>query len=229
MENSRLQLLNSPPKPRPPTKPPFKKKTSLTAPFAAFASVVEHFLNPFHPCLHLDIHLQNSRQIPQIPRFRLAMTFCIKKTRDRHARCSVGKRPILFGVVTLSVGLMIAAATFVYRVIQMGHTAERQTMSITYLTTATTDYIQTYHDWPQSWEDLAKARAQVGFVAIPRDREWVKKYVFVDFKANLRQIAGQTPSTFTGFGPTGEAYYDYPRWYANVIDAAKEAQTTNKP
>jgi hypothetical protein len=141
----------------------------------------------------------------------------------------VRKRLILIGVILLVVGLIIGGATFLYRVIQIGDTAERQTMSITYLASATTEFIQTYHDWPRSWDDLAKARAQVGAVAIPRDQDWVTKHVHIDFKADLRQIAGQTPSTFTGFGPTDEAYYDYSGWYAQIINVAKDAQTATQP
>ena len=125
--------------------------------------------------------------------------------------------------------LVVSGGAFVIEVMRKGDTAERQTISMTYLSFATTEFIHTKHDWPTSWEELAKVQPKVGMVEIPRDLDWVEKVVDVDFHARISDIARQQPDTFTGFKPRHESYYNYNSRYATVIDAAKEAEATAKP
>jgi hypothetical protein len=133
-------------------------------------------------------------------------------------------------IATIVIGVLLTGvARSLWNVFQIASTAERQTMSITYLTVATEAFIQTHRDWPRSWEDLKSVKPSVGQVAIPRDLDWVEKQVVVDFSMKLHEIAAQSPEKFSGFGPRENPYYNYPNWYSRVIEAARRITAETKP
>jgi hypothetical protein len=82
-----------------------------------------------------------------------------------------------------------ATAAFVWDVVRIGDTAERESMAMGYLDAACCDFIAAHHDWPRSWDELEKTTPSVGHVTLPRDLPWVEQLVFVDFQANLKDIA----------------------------------------
>jgi hypothetical protein len=66
---------------------------------------------------------------------------------------------------------------------------------------ATLDYIQQNDGkWPKSWEDLRAVRPESDF-------EWVAEHVSFDFSADPKQIATQTPNTFTAIVPDKPCYF----------------------
>ena len=122
--------------------------------------------------------------------------------------------------------VLVGAGYIVVQAIRVGDDAERQTMAMQYLRMACVEYIRVRHGWPRSWEDLASVEPGFGHVEIPRDLEWVGPRVRMNFGAKLEEIARETPQTFSGFGPSAKAYYDYKVAYEDVIEAAKSGAGT---
>jgi hypothetical protein len=68
-------------------------------------------------------------------------------------------------------------------------------------------FVAAEHRWPKAWDELQTYREKVS-----EDDSWevessrLKKYVGIDFNADLDEIASQTPERFKAVYPTGVCY-----------------------
>jgi hypothetical protein len=109
----------------------------------------------------------------------------------------------------------------VWNFVRNTEVAERQNMAMEYVYVACIEHIAAHHDWPHSWDDLEKTRPTVKGVTLPRDRQWLEQQMFIDFHANLKDIAQQKSANFTGFGLRAKPIYEYR--YDGVIEEAQKA------
>jgi hypothetical protein len=69
-------------------------------------------------------------------------------------------------------------------------------------------FVAAEHRWPKSWDELQPYREKVS----EDEDSWevessrLKKYVGIDFNADLDEIASQTPERFKAVYPTGACY-----------------------
>ena len=110
-------------------------------------------------------------------------------------------------IITVVVAAVIGVFC-VYEGVTTSLQAERA-LHATLLTTAlVNDYIDRHQgEWPRSWSDPeAMPSRQWAMYNWPEDSRKVQKYVFVDFAADLRQLATQSTDEFDAIRPTVTCY-----------------------
>jgi hypothetical protein len=124
-------------------------------------------------------------------------------------------RRLIFGICA---ALVLAFAVAVGMAIIAARTAliaENNLQALFQVHQATGEYIeQSNGQWPRSWNDLRALRPDTDF-------DWVAERVKIDFNANPRRIAGQTPGEFTAIVPDQPCFV-YDDQVQSLIDTLKK-------
>ncbi|MBI3832415.1 MAG: hypothetical protein HY291_23020 [Planctomycetes bacterium] len=80
-------------------------------------------------------------------------------------------------------------------------------------------YVKDYPGrWPKSWEDLSKSSSDKGHI-LTYNLDEFKKRVYVDFDANLDELATQKPETFSAVRPIGPCFDSYKVFIPELIES----------
>jgi hypothetical protein len=123
-------------------------------------------------------------------------------------------------IVGICAALVLAIAVVVGMAIIAVRTsliAENNLQAFFQVHQATVEYIeQSNGQWPRSWNDLRALRPDTDF-------DWVAERVKVDFNADPKRIAGQTPEEFTAIVPD-QPIFVYDDMVQTLIDVLKKYQ-----
>jgi hypothetical protein len=72
-------------------------------------------------------------------------------------------------------------------------------------------------EWPRTWADLEQLPPKQNMFEWPTDSREVQKYVTVDFAADPKRLAQQTPAEFDAVRPIGPYYPFEDRWQMKAL------------
>lgn len=133
---------------------------------------------------------------------------------------------VYFAIVAVVVSVSIAVGVL-YCGIRYSVTAERSLHATLLVVDLVREYV-IYHQgvWPRSWQDLERLPPrQRAMFRWPADREAVRRYVSVDFRADPKKLATESVEQFVAVQPRGPCYpYKHYPEIAKLLDAIRKTR-----
>ena len=119
-------------------------------------------------------------------------------------------RWLVRGIVGTVLLAVVGGVICAYLAISSSLHAEKTLHAVNFVTVVVDRFVQQYHRWPKSWDELRRVQATgVGSMySWPADADAVRQFVTIDFNADMGVIASQTVDDFDAITPIG-SYYPY--------------------